>query len=162
MSCPSSAPTHPRASDSTALVGALVAVAERSFFAYAEPYVEPAGREAVGTVTDGWYQASVSFQGPFTGCVLVALPIGLARDLCVSFLGVEPDATIPDSAVCDLAGELTNMVCGSWLSGLGESSCFDLSHPEVRRIPAPPAAGMVVAVNDLPAIVGLGSAAGVA
>src|SRR5260221_8521705 len=113
MSCSSSAAARRPAHDPAALADALIAVAERSFFAYAElGALDPSYVAAAG-----WYQASISFCGPFSGAATLALPVALARELWASFLGLEPDQSIEDDAVRDLVGELTNMAAGSWLSG---------------------------------------------
>lgn len=135
--------------DPAALAAAIVAVAERSFFAYAEPNPP----EHVISTAGGWFEATVRFRGPFCGHVAVALPVALAQELCAAFLGAEPDAPPDTSAVLDLTGEFSNMVCGTWLTGLAEASCFELAHPEVRAIDAAPAADIVVGVNDQPVVV---------
>jgi chemotaxis phosphatase CheX-like protein len=144
MSSPSSVQIDPGA-----LAAGLISVAERSFFAYAEP----APPDRVVSVAGGWYSASVAFRGPFDGAVAIALPVGLARDLCAAFLGEDAEA-LAESAVSDLAGEFANMTCGTYLTGLtGFDTCFELSHPDVSQIACAPAGDFVVAVNDLPVIV---------
>jgi hypothetical protein len=151
MSCQSSAPPVQPAHNPAALATALVRVAERSFFAYAEP----AAREPIGPTTGGWYEASVSFRGSFSGRVTLTLPVALAHDLWASFLGLESGAAAADAAVRDLAGELANMVCGAWLTGLSDASCFELAHPDVLATDATPTADMVVTVNDQPVAIAL-------
>jgi hypothetical protein len=142
--------------DPAAIAAALIAVAERSFFAYAEP----AAPEHVVSTGGGWYSASVAFDGPFGGYMTVALPVDLARDLCAAFLGIEAADISDEAAVQDLAGEFANMACGTWLTSLREASCFALEHPEVRLADAAPAADVVVAVNDRPVVIQLWLGAG--
>jgi CheY-specific phosphatase CheX len=149
MSCPSSAPPLPHGYDPGGIADALITVAERSFFAYAEAV----GPESVAAVAGKWYQGSVMFLGAFSGRLTLTLPAALARDLSTAFLGLESDAVVEDSQVCDLVGEFSNMVCGSWLTGLPEQSCFELTHPEVRTTEAAAPPGIVVAVNDQPVII---------
>jgi CheY-specific phosphatase CheX len=156
MSCPSSAPPLPHGYDPAGVADALITVAERSFFAYAEAV----GPEGVAAVAGKWYQGSVTFVGPFSGRLTLALPVALARDLSMAFLGLEPDAVVGDVEVCDLVGELSNMVCGSWLTGLPEQSCFELTHPEVRLTEMAAPEGIVVAVNEQPVVIHLEIAAG--
>src|SRR5262245_58629568 len=89
------------------LSGALVSVAERSFFAFAEPAPPDASLESEG----GWYEATVSFAGGCRGRVTLGIPRVLAAELAAAFLGAEPD-DVPDEAACgDLAGEFANMAC---------------------------------------------------
>jgi len=157
MSCPSSrTPTLQPAHDPAALAEALISVAERSFFAFAE--LAPADQPVLAS--DGWYQASVSFRGRFSGSVTLTMPAGLARNLWASFLGLEPDVAPDEVAICDLIGEIANMACGSWLTGRLEASCFELLHPDVRRVDAAPAGDVVVMVNDQPVAVVLRIAPG--
>src|SRR5262245_33921102 len=113
----------------------LARVAERSLFAFAEP-ADPAG---ISTEVDGgWIEARVSFRGPFSGVMTLVVPATLARQLCSAFLGQDPDEPLEDEALCDFVGEVSNMVCGAWLTGIDAASCFDLAHPEARPIGVAP------------------------
>jgi hypothetical protein len=150
MSSPSSAQTPPRV-DTAAITTALIAVAERSFFAFAEP-VAPGHVVSTGA---GWYAASVAFRGPFSGHMTVALPADLARDLCAAFLGIETADLTDEVGVRDLAGEFANMTCGAWLTSLEAESCFTLDHPQVCLSDAAPPSDVVVVVNDRPVLVNL-------
>src|SRR4051812_30821820 len=134
MSSPKSALT-PAAPDTDGLSTALVNVAERSFFAFAEPLPGSAAGAALEMPGD-CYELSVAFTGAFAGIVRLVMPIALARDLCAAFSGFGPDEPLPEDAVSDLAGEFANMACGTWLSSLEESICFSLAHPLVTRMPA--------------------------
>jgi Chemotaxis phosphatase CheX len=156
MSCPSSTPTLQPAHDPAALADALINVAERSFFAYAE--LAPADWPIVAS--GGWYQASVSFRGRFSGSMSLTLPVDLARDLWAAFLGLESDLAADHVAIRDLVGEIANMTCGSWLTGRRETSCFDLAQPDVRAVDVAPAADIVVVVNDQPVAIVLHIAPG--
>jgi hypothetical protein len=150
MSSLKSAQTPQAAPDTRDLVGAIVNVAERSFFAFAEPAPAGDAGEAV-TMPGDCYELSVAFSGGFAGIVRLLMPIALARDLCAAFSGLSPDEPLADDAVCDLAGEFANMACGTWLTGLEETVCFSLAHPFVTRVPADtPVAGAVVLINDQP------------
>ncbi len=134
------------------IIDAIVVVAERSFFAFAEPAAPDADIPGAGDR----YELAVAFTGPFAGIVRLTMPVTLAHDLCAAFSGAAPDEAIAADAVQDLAGEFANMACGTWLTGLGESVCFSLAHPMVRA--AGPEAlhdGRVVLVNDQPVVVGL-------
>ena len=138
--------------DAAPLVDAIVSVSERSFFAFAEPAAD-------GTLCEpgACYEMSVAFTGPFAGIVRLLMPVALAHDLCAAFSGAAPHELIADEAVQDLAGEFANMVCGTWLTGLGEAVCFSLAHPVVR--PAAEGAafpdGRVVLINDQPVTIHL-------
>lgn len=127
------------------LTDAVVAVAERSLYAYAEAVpVDSVGRMIEG----GWYDAAVSFEGPFCGRVGVSVPVVLAHQFCAAFLG-ESDVD-DESAVRDMVGEFANMACGTWLTGLDRSGCFDLTHPEVTKVDEAPEPHIALMINDLP------------
>src|ERR1051325_11417445 len=99
------------------LVAAVSDVADRCFFAYAEPC--DAGRFA--ELVDGtsrWYSATVQFEeGAWSGSVRCLVPKDAAGMMFDAFTGRsadEPPAAKTD--VSDLMGELANMVCGAWLT----------------------------------------------
>ena len=140
------------AADTQGLVAAIVNVAERSFFAYAEPAPDGVPVDLPGDC----YELSVAFTGAFAGIVRLVMPIALARDLCAAFSGLSPDEPLADDAVSDLAGEFANMACGTWLTSLEEAVCFSLAHPLVTRVPADAAvAGPAVLINDQPVVIQL-------
>jgi hypothetical protein len=118
-----------------AVHGALVEVAEQSFFAFVDA-VEPAAVQELLDATPSWIRASVVFEGAFGGCLEVALAEPLAIELFVSFLGLDPDERPDDARLFDLVGEFGNMVCGSWLTRSCQRRRFDLHHPDVARVTA--------------------------
>jgi len=137
-----------------AIVSAVVTVAERSFYAWAEPTV----LEAVEWPAGPWWDASVSFDGPLAGRLSFALPDHLARQLLSSFLGLESDEEMGDAALGDFVGEFANMACGAWLTSLAQSECFRLQHPEVTSLAARPDGTFlaVVMVSDVPVVIRAG------
>ncbi len=135
------------------------AVAERSFFAYVESCSDDQFA-ALARETPGWMVATVEFtEGACVGRVSCMLPHGLARALYDAFTGRDPlDAPPDNTALSDLAGEFTNIVCGAWLTRLANHQTFNLVRPAVAEAPAgwpvPGAdAQLLVTVNDLPMIV---------
>ncbi|HXT71296.1 MAG TPA: chemotaxis protein CheX [Vicinamibacterales bacterium] len=141
--------------DLSGLVGAFGAVAERSFFAFAEPADSVASETAMTEWLGGEpYVATVSFRGPRSGAVSIVVPETLARELTSAFLGLdfESEAEVEETAVCDLVGEMANMATGSWLSSLEAEQVFELAHPEVSRAQGNSERGpwAVVLVNGTP------------
>lgn len=127
------------------IVDAVVRVAERSLYAFAEP-VSPAIMPAA--VDGGWYDASVSFAGPFSGTMSLAVPVMLARQICAAFLG---DSEVDDeTAIRDLVGEFANMTCGTWLTAANEAACFDLTHPEVIAAETLAPRDLAFVINEMP------------
>ena len=140
---------------SDAILTALRAVAERSFFAD----VEPCDDRTFGRLTAGvssWLVATVRFQeGTTTGALSCRLPDALATALFDAFTGRDPSAPEPARAdVLDLIGEFANMVCGAWLSHSAAAWTFRLSPPTVEPALEPGPTDllqlMFVTVNDHP------------
>lgn len=145
MSSPRSAHAPLPPADLDAIRAAVVAVAERSFFAFAAP-------TAPDTADTGpWYVATVGFDGPVSGRMTVVLGTALARSLLVAFLGCDESEALDEAAVRDLVGEFANMACGSWLTRTMPHHCVDIAHPGVELTGTAPGAPAVrMAVNDYP------------
>ena len=127
-------------------------VAERSFFAFAEPADDPASIE-LATAEAPALAVVVRFTGSSAGEMRVTLPVTLAGELALAFAG-DPDLELSDADIVDLAGEFTNMVTGSWLTSAGPTAMFDLSAPVVTRVNVAPPVDAVMQINGQP--VGLG------
>jgi hypothetical protein len=141
-----------------AVVGAIAAVAERSFFAAVEPCDRQRFDELAASA-GAWLIARVHFrEGDLAGILSCTLPHDLARSLLDAFTGRDPRDPEPDSdALFDLVGELSNMICGTWLTRTATDQTFTLSRPIVEAAPARPQvtkpgnrAAALIAVNDLP------------
>ncbi len=148
------APLGPDAEE--AMFSAVSLVAERTFDAVAEKC--DVGRFAELSASAGrWLVATINFsEAECAGALSCGLSEELACTLFDAFSGREPDQPPPDPAfLADVAGEFTNMICGSWLTRLAANQTFKLSPPAVRLPPerwplrrwdAP----LLVTVNDLP------------
>jgi len=128
-----------------ALLSAVSEVAEKSLFAFADAS-EPAAFEAAATapLTEGgsdWLSARVHFSGPMTGRFELTVPEPLARHLCASFSGAEAPEEIGEADLLDFTGELSNMMCGTWLTRARRYDAFSLTPPTVHR-GAPQGAGV--------------------
>ncbi|MGE0862582.1 MAG: chemotaxis protein CheX [Vicinamibacterales bacterium] len=127
------------------IVEAVIRVAERSLYAFAEP-VPP--EIMPRTIDGGWYDATVRFCGPFSGALALAVPVVLARQICAAFLG---DSEVDDeTAIRDLVGEFANMACGTWLTAVNDAGCFDLARPEVTAAEALERRELAFVINELP------------
>jgi hypothetical protein len=143
----------------TAMFVAVRSVAERSFFAVAEPR-DGSAFAALADTVPRWLVATVRFEhGPLAGALSCTLPETLAHALFDAFTGRDPAAPAPaPEAVHDLVGEFSNMVCGGWLTQIASRHAFTLSHPIVESAQAPGDAGgmrVLAAVDDLPVAVDL-------
>jgi hypothetical protein len=65
-----------------------------------------------------------------------------ARTLAANFLG-QDEAEIHDAQMEDVFCELSNMICGAFLSRLGDESVYDLSQPVRDEAAAPAGKGVV-------------------
>jgi hypothetical protein len=142
-------PVQAPADASALLRQALFDVCEQSFFAYVEvcsperfselvaeisPLPDASGRASARSKPSEWLKASVAFTGPFGGAIEVILPERLGRALVGSLLGEPADAPMPEHQIFDGIGELTNMVCGAWLTGFSDKQSFALRPPAVTRM----------------------------
>jgi chemotaxis protein CheY-P-specific phosphatase CheC len=82
-----------------------------------------------------WVAVKLHFSGQPSGYFGLCSPLSTSRTLASNFLG-EDDASINDARAMEVLCELSNMMCGSFLSQMGSSNVFDLSQPESDPVPA--------------------------
>jgi hypothetical protein len=124
------------------LQAALIEVGENAYFVFVEPcdagtFATLAEQERDRSHRDApvaWLMASVRFTGAFSGSVEIVLPERLGHWLVASLLGMTPEDALPDAQVFDGVGEFANMVCGAWLSRVGDQALFELKVPAVTRM----------------------------
>ena len=121
------------------LQAALIEVGENAYFVF----VEPCDAGAFATLAEqerekspGWLMASVRFTGAFSGSVEIVLTERLGHWLVTSLLGMSPEDDVPETQMFDGVGEFANMVCGAWLSRVGDQALFELKMPAVTRMAA--------------------------
>lgn len=131
------------------MIDAVIRVSERSLYAFAEHVPK---QLMPAKIDGGWHVASLRFQGPFSGRISMAVPALLSQQICGAFLGADVQ---DEGAVRDLVGEFVNMTCGSWLTGLEASGCFDLTHPEVEAAELVPSCDLAFVINDLPVMLSM-------
>ena len=127
----SCAPVQPL-TDPASVVQAVCNVAERSFFAFAEP-ADAASADTLAPAGTRAMSASVRFSGPCAGVMHVTMAVELTRELAALFSG-DPDLTFSDADLTDMAGEFGNMVTGAWLTAADATSTFDLAAPVVTYV----------------------------
>jgi len=119
-----------------ALLTAVTDVAENSLFAFADAStVDTFDAAATAPMAEGgseWLRAEVDFKGPIAGRFELVAPAPLARHLCASFAGAEPEE-IGEGDLLDFTGELANMMCGTWLTRACRHDAFSLMPPRVDR-----------------------------
>lgn len=77
--------------------------------------------------------ANMSFRGPFSGTVILAVPREMAPVLAANVLGLDPDDELGLQAARDALKELLNVICGNVLTAIaGDEPVFDLTVPEVE------------------------------
>ncbi len=130
--CSTSVLNPAASSGADALFGALSDVAERNFFAFADP-CDPDGFAELAEGTTEWVLASVTFTAGANGVICCAVPAALARELYAAFTAGYPDEEPPVDCLADLLGEFANMVCGAWLTRLGGEAIFALGRPVVHE-----------------------------
>jgi chemotaxis protein CheX len=81
--------------------------------------LEPAGPED-GVISDPGLLGTITFRGRLEGCLGIGCGRACARAIAASMLGMEADAELADSDVCDAIGEIANMVLGAVKSRIQE------------------------------------------
>jgi hypothetical protein len=75
------------------------------------------------------FAAEMTFDGSRTGRFGVILSAPVARTIAADFLGAEDELLLAPERIEEVVGELANIICGSVLSEIGETSQFNLSTP---------------------------------
>ena len=123
-----------RAKDDERLRLAAVSVLETMFYRAVE-VSQPGNLADLPAVKGCWLHSSVTFSGAFSGSVVCWLPQSLAETLTRDFLGLSEDDAVDGGQRTDLVAELSNMICGRWLSTLQHPIPFALTHPAVVEEP---------------------------
>ena len=108
--------------------------------------VPPSAAQAEAHLT---HAVSVSFVGPSTGALVVAVSDDVAVALAANMLGLDPEVVRADAGVRhDAVGELANVVCGNVLPLVaGREAVFHLGAPApYDPAAAAPADGALVEV----------------
>ncbi len=127
-----------------AAVFATLNIFETMFFTFLEPTEGNGSLEE--TVTDqgkeneqplelqnpGLLKSEIHFAGLYSGFLRLFIPDTLSKVLAMNFLGFEEEVSEPQTE--DMAGELTNMVCGNLFSILDKTSAYTLSSPSTQKI----------------------------
>ncbi len=110
----------------------LTQVAEQVFeslvfmFPLDEEEQAPGGREPCAEVT-----VRVSFSGPFSGCLLVAVPTEMLPALSTNMLGMDYEGPARPDHEDDALKELANVVCGNLLPVIaGPQAVFQVYAPD--------------------------------
>ncbi len=77
-------------------------------------------------------RSEIYFEGLYSGSLRLFLPYDFSRLLTMNFMGFEEEVTQPQ--IDDMAGELTNMICGNLFATLDKKYVFDLSAPTTQKI----------------------------
>lgn len=133
--------------DPAAVEQAVTSVAERSFFAFAEP-ADPMQTPTIEANLPA-LTSSVSFVGPSHGSMRVTMSVALTRELAHMFAG-DPDMDLTPADISDMAGEFANMVTGAWLTSADASSTFNLSAPAVTTATTTPPVALLMQINSQP------------
>jgi len=101
-------------------------------FLFADP-AEAAGLPE--TPPAPYWLARMTFSGPQSGGLELALPVSLAPQIAANMLGVEESECAQPGPGKDAVKELLNVICGQILTTVaGTEPVFDLSVPEVTEV----------------------------
>jgi CheY-specific phosphatase CheX len=83
---------------------------------------------AAETPDEGWLSARLDFSGVYTGSFGIGASQNAGKLIASNFLGQET-AEVSMEQIEEVLCELSNMICGSFLSRYRHADLFDLSHP---------------------------------
>jgi hypothetical protein len=127
-----------------AAVYATLSIFETMFFTFLEPLEGNGSFEEMApekkkeldqqdeSQNTGVLKSEIHFTGLYSGFLRLFIPDDLSKVLTMNFMGFEEEVTEPQ--IEDMAGELTNMVCGNLFSFLDKTSVYTLSSPLTQRI----------------------------
>ena len=76
--------------------------------------------------------STITFKGSIEGCLGIYFDDACIKDVAINMLGMDSDEEISKAEICDAAGEVINMVMGSFKAGLIESmGDLEVSIPSV-------------------------------
>jgi hypothetical protein len=127
-----------------ATVSAVLNIFETMYFTFLEPMGENLQQSEEVTEQEkesdllplsedaGWLKSEIHFNGPNSGFLRLFIPYDFSEMLTKNFMGFEEEVT--ESQILDMAGELTNMICGNLFSSLDKSSVYTLSSPSTQKM----------------------------
>ena len=100
---------------------------EKLAFMFAFPDDDPKDRP-----TDSMTVGSVSFKGPFSGTLSMAISTEALRELAANMLGLDEGEEPEEEQMSDALKETMNVVCGNLLPAVaGDETVFDIGVPTV-------------------------------
>ncbi|MBN2288498.1 MAG: chemotaxis protein CheX, partial [Candidatus Glassbacteria bacterium] len=97
-------------------------------------FSDPADPEMMLEDPGDCYLVQMSYLGPCSGKVAVAVQADLGREVGSNMLGADLDQ-VTDTMVGDALKEMLNMSCGQFLTSYyGNEPVFDLTVPEISRL----------------------------
>jgi hypothetical protein len=106
-------------------------------FIFAAPEDDP-GDEIDQVDLDNLAMAKVTFGGPFSGCLVMAISKHVLPELTLNMLGMDSDEDTPVQVEqqYDVLKETLNIICGNVLPEIGgKKSVFNLGSPEIMENP---------------------------
>ncbi|MBI5118466.1 chemotaxis protein CheX [Candidatus Poribacteria bacterium] len=87
-----------------------------------------------GTGAD-YVQAAMTFSGPMTGKLTLAVPRAMSVEVAANVLGMEPGDELVETRSSDAIKEMLNVICGHVLTAVaGEEPVFELSAPTLEAL----------------------------
>ncbi len=98
-------------------------------------FAEEAPIESLPAEAINWMITEISFSGPFSGYMTLALPSEIQMEIAANFLGKDADDPDVFKYSEDALKEIINVLCGHMLTSIaGENPIFDLSIPTVTSL----------------------------
>lgn len=118
--------------DMTVLSKTFCRVLEQTAFMFAEE----ADKKNCSLPDSSFFCSTISFRGPSEGNITLCVPESISPEITANTLGIEPGQDISDKMEEDTVKELTNILCGQFITEVeGTAPVFDFTPPEIRKLP---------------------------
>ena len=115
--------------------------------------------EDTGGSGDAMVVTQVSFRGPFSGRLVMAVSVQVAQELTENMLGIDDGEEISSDDQADALKETINVICGNLLPAIGgKEAVFDIDAPEAisdakmaeKDLSGDPTAAAKLSIEDEP------------
>lgn len=118
----------------TAMTNSISDVMETMFYLSVEPRETVAFSTVTDNASDPVTGCRLRFSGPFSGVMMVAVPMSLMEIMTANFMGEDRDRLSLEHCTGTVK-EALNMVAGNALSKIDNDASFDLGLPEIIDFP---------------------------
>ncbi|OGV50418.1 MAG: hypothetical protein A2017_15565 [Lentisphaerae bacterium GWF2_44_16] len=117
--------------DITVLSKTFCRILEQTAFMFAEE----ADKNRCSLIDNSFFCSTISFKGPSEGNITLCVPEGISSEIAANILGIETGQEISGQMLEDTVKELTNILCGQFITDVeGTVPVFKFSPPVMKKL----------------------------